>query len=61
MRLDSAEDDARAKAIFLEPEGEAVLARAMPLWTVAQEKTLGDVGPEAWDQIQASLRTLQAD
>ena len=59
VRLESAEDDARAKAIFLEPDGEAVLTRAIPLWTEAQEKTLAEIGPEAWDQMQETLKTLR--
>ena len=61
VRLESAADDARAKAVFLEPEGEAVLTRAIPLWTAAQEKTLAEIGPEAWDHMQQSLKTLRTD
>jgi DNA-binding MarR family transcriptional regulator len=47
--------DRRIKAMRLTSKGSGALAVARPLWTRAQRKVLGELGPQAWRDTQRRL------
>lgn len=61
VRLDLSEEDARAKAVYLEPKGNASFARAVPLWEIAQEKTLERIDQKAWSEMQQNLKAIREE
>lgn len=50
--------DRRERVIALSPEGEAALARAMPLWQAAQRRVQERLGPERWRRLLDDLAAL---
>jgi DNA-binding MarR family transcriptional regulator len=50
--------DRRTRYVAITPEGEAVLARARPLWQSVQARVVADVGQERVDRLLAELAEL---
>jgi DNA-binding MarR family transcriptional regulator len=48
----------RQRFVTLTPEGEGVLARALPLWRAMQERFLDAVGGDHWKSLQRELQEL---
>ena len=49
------EEDRRVKQIQLMPEGEQVLAEAMPYWLQVQKRVVDQLGEERWAQLLEDL------
>ena len=58
VRVDVAEDDARARDAVLTPAGEALLREAMPLWRVQQERLKKMLSAEDAEALRAQLGRL---
>jgi DNA-binding MarR family transcriptional regulator len=58
VRVDVAEDDARARDAVLTPAGEALLREAMPLWRVQQERLKKMLSAEDAAALRAHLGRL---
>jgi DNA-binding MarR family transcriptional regulator len=56
---DEAGKRGRARHLTLTAEGEAVLARCIPLWRQAQDAFQAALGPEDADAVRAGLRRLR--
>jgi DNA-binding MarR family transcriptional regulator len=53
-------DDRRRREVTITDEGRAMVARALPLWQVAQERVAGGFGPERLAALRAELAALTA-
>jgi DNA-binding MarR family transcriptional regulator len=58
VRVDVADDDARAKDATLTPAGEALLREAIPLWQVQQERLKEMLSAEGAEALRAHLGRL---
>jgi DNA-binding MarR family transcriptional regulator len=58
VRVDVAEDDARAREAVLLPAGEALLREAIPLWRVQQERVKKMLSSEDAEALRAHLERL---
>jgi len=58
VRVDVAEDDARARDAVLTPAGEALLREAMPLWRVQQERLKKMLSAKDAEALRAQLGRL---
>jgi DNA-binding MarR family transcriptional regulator len=58
VRLGTAAHDRRAKAVALTPAGEALLAKARPLWVAAQRRFERTYGKAASLRLRRSLREV---
>ncbi len=54
------EADARVRLVEVTPAGEAVIARAYPLWQQAQEEVLSGFGDETYAGLLGSLEHLRS-
>lgn len=52
-------DDRRTRVVQLTAAGECALARALPLWRVAQERTVAAFGAGQFATLLANLATLR--
>lgn len=52
-------DDARVKVIVITPEGMDKLAEARRYWRKAQKRLLEQFGPQAWRELESTLRDLR--
>jgi DNA-binding MarR family transcriptional regulator len=60
LRRQPAPEDRRVRRIHLTPEGEALLARAVPAMLKAQQRIVGPLGPAEQAQFIGLLKTLVA-
>jgi DNA-binding MarR family transcriptional regulator len=54
----SARSSMRQRFVTLTPEGDRILARALPLWRAMQERFLAAVGSDHWQSLQRELQEL---
>ncbi len=47
--------DQRMRVISLTDEGQAALAKALPLWEIAQARVLEQLGQERWSTLLSGL------
>lgn len=47
--------DQRTRVVTITPEGQEVLAQALPLWKKAQARVIKELGPERWNSLKADL------
>lgn len=50
--------DRRARTVSLTSQGQAVLARALPLWSAAQSRVEERLGAKHWQQILGCLNDV---
>ncbi|MEM8838248.1 MAG: MarR family winged helix-turn-helix transcriptional regulator [Pseudomonadota bacterium] len=60
VRIGASEKDARAKAVFLEPAGRALLNQAIPLWETAQSRALSLIGSDDLAPLMTGLQKLKS-
>ncbi|MEM8797376.1 MAG: MarR family winged helix-turn-helix transcriptional regulator [Pseudomonadota bacterium] len=60
VRIGASEKDARAKAVYLEPAGRALLHQAIPLWETAQSRALVLIGDDHLAPLMNALQKLKS-